>query len=315
MTTSPLRLGISRCLLGEQVRFDGGHKRNTFLTEVLGRFVEWVPICPEVEAGLGTPREPMKLAGNPRHPRLITVDTRQDKTKVLERFSTNRVRELTSRDLSGFVFKARSPSCGVQAVPVYDRAGGFTRSAVGLFAHQFMERFPFIPIEEEDRLLDTDQRTHFLERVYCYRRWCEFVRSPITKQGLAHFHATHKYLLMAHSPSHSKRMGSLLARNRRSRPAGIAKRYGIELANAMRVRPSLAKHTNVLQHLLGYFRNRLTRTERVTMQRMVERYRAGDIPLAIPLTAIKEIAQRLELTYLSEQVYFEPYPRHLMEYL
>jgi uncharacterized protein YbbK (DUF523 family) len=134
MTATPLRIGISRCLLGHEVRYDGGHKRDQFLNEVLGRCVEWVPICPEVEAGLGVPREPMRLMGNSQHPRLITVDTQQDKTKILDQFSRNRVRELTSLDLSGYVFKARSPSCGMQAVPLYDRAGGFTQNGAGLFA-------------------------------------------------------------------------------------------------------------------------------------------------------------------------------------
>lgn len=315
MTTALLRLGISRCLLGEEVRFDGGHKRDNFLTEVLGRYMEWVPICPEVEAGLGIPREPMRLVGNSQHPRLITVDTQQDKTKMLERFSTGRVRELKSLDLSGYVFKARSPSCGTQAVPLYDREGGFNRSGVGLFASRFMDRFPLIPIEEEDRLLDEDQRAHFLERVYCYRRWCEFLRSPITKQGLVHFHAAHKYLLMAHSRVHSQRLGSLVARGHLSRPADIARRYGVELMNAMRVRTSLPKHASVLQHLLGYFRKRLTQPERATMQRMIEDFRKGHVPLALPLTAIEDMAQRFELTYLCEQVYFEPYPRHLMKQL
>ena len=307
-----IRIGISQCLLGDPVRYDGGHKRNDFLADVLDQHVEWVPVCPEVEAGFGVPREAMQLVGSARHPRLMTIATKQDKTNALVQFSVRRVQELESLDLSGYVFKARSPSCGTQAVPLYDRDGGFTRSAVGLFARAFMEQFPLMPIEEEDRLLDENHRAHFLERVYGYRRWREFLRSPVTKQRLVQFHATHKYLLMAHSLVHAQRLGSLVARAHRSRPADLARRYGVELMDTMRIRTSLPKHANVLQHLLGYFKKRLTRNERATILRVIDDFRTGHVPLAVPLTAIEDLTQRFELSYLCEQVYFEPYPRQLM---
>ncbi len=311
MATGPLRLGISRCLLGDPVRYDGGHKRDHFLTDIWGHSFQWVPVCPEVEAGLGTPREPMKLVGNSRDPRLITVETGQDKTTMLERFSAQRVEELNDLDLSGFVFKARSPSCGIEAVPLYDRKEKVNRKGAGLFANRFMARFPLVPIEEEDRLLDEEQRAHFLERVYCYRRWCEFLRSPLTKPGLMHFHATHKYLLMAHSPVQTQRLGSLVARAQISRSNDIASRYGIGFTNTLRIRTSLPKHANVLQHLFGYFRKQLAQPEREKIQCLIEAFRKGQVPLAAPLTAIKDWVQRTELTYLSEQVYFEPYPSRL----
>ena len=201
MTTAPLRLGISRCLLGEEVRFDGGHKRDNFLTEVLGRYVEWVPVCPEVEAGLGTPREAMRLVGDPQHPRLVTIKSGTDHTRALETMTTNRIDELKELDLSGYVFKKGSPSCGIERVRIYNEHGMPSRNGVGLFARAFIEQFPLIPVEEEGRLCDPTLRENFIERVFCYRRWQDLVQSGVTKQALVQFHTIHKYLLLAHQPA------------------------------------------------------------------------------------------------------------------
>lgn len=170
MNPSPIRIGISRCLLGDDVRFDGGHKRDPFLVEVLGRYVEWVPVCPEVEAGFGVPREPMLLIGRATAPRLVTTSTRRDLTKSLKAFSTRRIRELRALDLSGFVFKARSPSCGVEGVPLYDRQGIARPDGMGLFARAFQNAFPLIPVAEEDHLADAVGCEHFIARVYAYHR-------------------------------------------------------------------------------------------------------------------------------------------------
>jgi uncharacterized protein YbbK (DUF523 family) len=198
MTTSPLRLGISRCLLGEEVRFDGGHKRDTFLTEVLGRYVEWVPVCPEVEAGLGTPREAMRLVGDPQDPRLVTIKSGSDHTGALEMITTNRIEELKELDLSGYVFKKGSPSCGIERVSIYNEHGKASRNGVGLFSRAFTEQFPLIPVEEEGRLCNPTLRENFIERVFCYRRWQDLVQSGVTRQPLVQFHRIHKYLLLAH---------------------------------------------------------------------------------------------------------------------
>jgi uncharacterized protein YbbK (DUF523 family) len=168
-TTLP-RIGISRCLLGEQVRHDGGHKRDGFLIEALGQHVEWVPVCPEVELGLGTPREPMQLAGDPQAPRLITINTGIDHTEAMTRFSRQRVRELEALDLSGYIFKADSPSCGTRQVALFDAQDIETHDGIGLFARAFMEHFPAMPVEEETRLHDPQAVKSFLERVLSYRR-------------------------------------------------------------------------------------------------------------------------------------------------
>jgi uncharacterized protein YbbK (DUF523 family) len=166
--TPRLRIGISRCLLGDNVRYDGGHKRDGFLIEALGRSVEWVPVCPEVEVGLGTPREPMRLVGEPRAPRLITINTGIDHTNAMTRFARQRVRELEALNLSGFVFKSNSPSCGISGVPLLNAQGIETHDGVGLFARAFVAHFPEMPAEEEGRLHDPQVLKNFLERVLNY---------------------------------------------------------------------------------------------------------------------------------------------------
>lgn len=166
----PLRIGISQCLLGDNVRYDGGHKRDAFLIETLGRHVEWVPVCPEVELGLGTPREPMRLVGDPHTPRLITITSGTDHTEAMERFSQQRVRELEGLNLSGYVFKADSPSCGIGEVPLLNTEGTETKNGIGLFARAFMMHFPSIPVEEESRLRDPKILKNFLDQAHGYHR-------------------------------------------------------------------------------------------------------------------------------------------------
>ena len=169
MTRETLRIGISQCLLGDKVRYDGGHKRDSFLIEALGRHVEWVPVCPEAELGLGTPREPMRLVGDLQAPRLVTITTGIDHTDEMNHFAQQRVRQLEALDLSGYVFKADSPSCGITQVPLFNQDIE-TNDGVGLFARAFIEYFPLIPIEEESRLHDLQAVNSFLERILAYRR-------------------------------------------------------------------------------------------------------------------------------------------------
>ena len=192
-TALPTRIGVSRCLLGEEVRYDGGHKRDRFLTDVLSRYVEWVPICPEVEAGLGTPREPMRLVGDPQHPRLVTIESGIDHTHALETMITNRIETLKKLDLSGYIFKKGSPSCGIERVRIYNEHGMHSRKGIGLFARAFMKQFPLTPVEEEGRLCDPTLRENFIERVFCYRRCQDLIQSGATKQTLVQFHTIHKY--------------------------------------------------------------------------------------------------------------------------
>jgi uncharacterized protein YbgA (DUF1722 family)/uncharacterized protein YbbK (DUF523 family) len=312
MTTLPLRVGISRCLLGEEVRFDGGHKRDTFLTEVLGRYVEWVPVCPEVEAGLGTPREVMRLVGDPEDPRLVTIKSVTDHTRALEMMTKNRIEELKELDLSGYVFKKGSPSCGIERVRIYNEHGKPSRTGVGLFARAFIEQFPLIPVEEEGRLCDPTLRENFIERVFCYRRWQDLVQSGVTRQALVQFHTIHKYLLLAHHPQQCEVLGRLIGQAHQHRPKELAHRYGKLFMKALAVKATLRKHVNVLQHILGYFKERLGAHEKAELLGVIGDYHHGLTPLIVPLTLIRHYVQIFDVTYILDQVYLNPHPKEIM---
>ena len=312
MTAFPLRLGISRCLLGDEVRFDGGHKRDHFLTDVLGRYVEWVPVCPEVEAGLGTPREAMRLVGNPHRPRLMTITSKRDHTQAMESMLDERLDSLRALDLSGFVFKRGSPSCGVERVRVYTAQGMPSHSGAGIFAKAFRDEFPLVPIEEEGRLSDPSLRENFIERVFCYRRFQDLVQNGVTRQALIRFHTIHKYLLLSHSPQHYKTMGQLVAQAKRYHPKDLTVKYGELLMKTLAMKATVRKHVNVLQHILGYFKNRLTAQEKVELLGVIDDYHRGLTPLIVPLTLMKHYVHVFDMSYIRDQVYLNPHPKELM---
>jgi len=312
MTTVPLRLGISRCLLGDQVRFDGGHKRDHFLTDVFGRYVQWVRVCPEVEAGLGTPREAMRLVGDPDRPRLITIKSGRDHTDALHRITVDRLDSLKSSDLSGYVFKKDSPSCGVERVRIYNRYGMPSRSGVGLFARAFIERFPLIPVEEEGRLYDPALRENFIERVFSFRRYQDLLEKGPTRQAVVHFHTIHKYLLLAHSQPHYQALGRLVGRANHYRPKELAMKYGELFMKALAVKATVRKHVNVLEHIFGFFKNQLEDEEKAELLGVIEDYHRGLTPLIVPLTLIKQYVRKLEVEYIHNQVYLNPHPKELM---
>ncbi|MBS0170603.1 MAG: DUF523 and DUF1722 domain-containing protein [Nitrospira sp.] len=312
MRTVALRLGISRCLLGEQVRFDGGHKRDLFLIDVLGRYVEWVPVCPEVEAGLGTPREAMRLVGNPQQPRLVGIQSGQDHTGALGAMTDRRLADLATGDLSGFVFKKDSPSCGVERVRTYNDHGMPNRKGVGLFARAFIGRFPLIPVEEEGRLSDPLLRENFIERVFCYRRWQDLIHGGVTRQAVVRFHTIHKYLLLAHSAPHYRELGRLVAQVHEYRPKDLALRYGELFMQALAVRATVRKHVNVLHHILGHFTDRLDAQEKSELLGVIADYHQGLTPLIVPLTLIKHYVQVFDVEYIRDQVYLNPHPKELM---
>lgn len=312
MTATPLRLGISRCLLGEEVRFDGGHKRDRFLTDVLGRYVEWVPVCPEVEAGLGTPREAMRLVGGPHHLRLVTIKSGRDHTRAIETMARNRLQELEGLGLCGYVFKKDSPSCGVERVRTYNEHGMPNQHGVGLFAGAFLERFPLIPVEEEGRLCDARLRENFIERVFCYRRWQDLVQSGISRQSVVRFHTIHKYLLLAHSAQHHRLLGRLVAQVNEYRPKDLALRYGELFMQALATKATVRKHVNVLQHIVGHFKGRLHGQEKAELVGVIGDYHRGLTPLIVPLTLIKHYVRIFDVPYIRDQVYLTPHPKELM---
>lgn len=311
-TALPLRLGISRCLLGDAVRYDGGHKRDPFLVDVLGPHVEWVPVCPEVEVGLGTPRDPMRLYGTPQRSRLLTIRTQIDHTESIGRWSEMRLRELASLALSGYVFKQDSPSCGVERVRIFNAQGVPAARGAGLFARAFQQQFPLTPVEEDGALGDAAVRDNFIERVFAYHRWRCLLQEGVTRQRLIQFHTVHKYVLLAHSPQHYRTLGAQVAALHRVTPQVAAERYGALFMAALALRATVRKHVNVLQHLLGHFRTQLSAPQRRELAEAIDAYRREEVPLLVPLTLMRHYVRVFDVPYVREQVYLNPHPKELL---
>lgn len=298
------------CLLGERVRHDGGHKRNSYVTDTLARFVEWVPVCPEVEVGLGTPREAIHLVQREGEVRLVGVRSRTDHTAAMRQYARRRVEALAAERLSGFILKKDSPSCGLDRVRVHHGPGSVSRTGRGLFAAALVERFPNLPIEEEGRLCDPRLRENWVERVFAYHRLQALWAARWRIGDLVQFHTAHKLLLMAHSPQHHTRLGRLVA-EARVPSAGLRAQYEREFMAVLTRLATRGRHANVLQHILGHFRNRLDGPVRSEILALIEDYRRGLVPLVVPLTLVAHYVRVLGIDYLARQVYLEPHPKEL----
>lgn len=311
-SNSPIRIGISACLLGQAVRFDGGHKRDAFLTGTFGEFVEWVPVCPEIECGLGTPREAMRLVRGADGVRLVTIRTARDLTADMARYAAARVEQLAADALCGYVLKKDSPSCGLHRVKVYDEHHAPARSGRGMFAARLVERFPDLPVEEEGRLRDPRLRENFVERVFAYWRLRRVFGERWSLGALVRFHTAHKLIVMAHSPDAYRHLGKLVARARSMRRADIERSYSAGLMAALAAMATPPRHANVLQHMAGYFRNRLDHGSKRELLETIEDYRRGLVPLVVPITLMRHHVRAAGVAYLAGQLYLQPHPRELM---
>ena len=308
-----LRIGVSACLLGQRVRFDGGHKRDPFLADALGRFVEWVQVCPEEGAGFGTPREAMRLVQTEAGIRLLTVRSRRDLTGELSAHSASQVSQLAALDLDGFVLKKDSPSCGLTRVKVYTEHGGPTRSGRGLFAQALCARLPLLPVEEEGRLCDPPIRENFVERLFAYRRLRGLLTTPqLRTRDVVQFHARHKLLLLAHAPAAYAELGRLVAGVRDGALAAVAAGYGEIFMRALTTIATRGRHSNVLRHMAGYLRELLVDDARRDVATAIDDYQGGLIPLVVPVRLIAHYAKLHEVRYLCEQFYLDPHPKELM---
>ena len=311
-TARPIRVGTSACLLGSQVRFDGGHKRERFLTETLAPYFEFVPVCPEVESGLPVPRPTLRLVGEESAPRLVFGESGEDYTPQLEGWAKAKLAALEKLDLCGFVLKSDSPSCGMERVKVYSDKGMPSKKGRGIFAAALLARFPLLPVEEEGRLNDAKLRETFVESVFAYWRWRNLLEEGLSMARLVDFHRIHKYLLLAHSPEHYASLGRLVAAGKKLTKNELAERYGAGLMEAMRHNASRGRHFNVLQHMAGYFRDELEPASRDELHQTLYDYRAGLVPLVVPMTLIRHHVRVREVAYLRDQVYLAPHPKELM---
>ncbi len=306
-----IRLGISSCLLGNPVRYDGGHQLDRFLRDTLGQYVDYVPVCPEAECGLGIPRETMRLEGEPGSVRLLTTRTKLDHTERMRQWAAARVVELENEGLCGFVFKGGSPSSGMERVKLYDANGVPRKIGVGLFAAAFMEHFPLLPVEEDGRLHDPVLRENFIERIFVARRWRALVGEGKKIGSLVAFHTAHKLLIMAHSPKHYSEMGKLVARAKDVDRDELYDSYQKLLMDALKLRATLKKNTNVLQHLMGYFKKELSSDEKQELLEVFQQYHDGTVPLIVPITLIRHYVRKYDQPYLKDQMYLNPHPIEL----
>ena len=313
-SAAPIRLGISSCLLGEEVRFDGGHKRDRFLLESLGPFVEWIPVCPEVDAGLGIPRPALRLVATSANgePRVLESRSGADRTKLLDRAAKRQAAGFREHDLCGFVLKKDSPSCGLYRVKIYCEGMPSRRDGRGRFATALLARYPELPVEEEGRLNDPRLRENFIERVFAYRRLKGLFSGRWSSGEVVAFHTAHKLQLMAHSPQAYRSLGRLVAAVKDTPRAAFSAQYRQEFMQAMSVLATPGRVTNVLQHMAGYFRKALDDGSRRELAELIDDYRAGMVPLVVPLTLIRHHARVLDEAYLLGQVYLEPHPKELM---
>jgi uncharacterized protein YbgA (DUF1722 family)/uncharacterized protein YbbK (DUF523 family) len=311
MIEKKIRLGISTCLLGENVRYDGGHKLDRFLTDTLGQYVEYIPVCPEVECGLPVPRESMHLEGNPESPRLITSRTMQDMTERMVSWAEKRVVELEKEEVCGFIFKSDSPSSGMERVKVYNEKGMSVKKGIGMFARIFMKHFPLLPVEDEGRLHDPGLRENFIERIFTLKRWREVLTRKENRGNVVDFHTKHKLLILSHSPKHYQTTGKLVARAKELSLREFYQQYRILLMESLMLKTTPKKNANVLQHMMGYFKEQLSSDEKQELLEVIEVYRKGYTPLIVPITLIQHYVRKYDQPYLKEQIYLNPHPLEL----
>ena len=308
----PIRIGVSSCLLGMKVRFDGNHKLDTYLTKILDEYFEFIPSCPEVEIGMGIPRETIRLVGHDDDPSLIAPDSGNDYTQKMNDYSRDRMLYLKSKKIHGYILKSGSPSCGMERVRVYDKNNVPTKSGVGLFARKLMNENPLLPVEEEGRLKDMKLRENFIERVFAYYRLQAFLEAEPTPAKLVDFHTRNKMTIMAHNVSAYREMGRLVANAGTLDLSKLLGEYSVLYMNALKTKATRKRHANVLYHLIGHFKKIVDASLQQNMVQQIEAYRQGLVPLIVPISLIRHHLIEYDGTWLSSQTYLNPYPEELM---
>lgn len=306
----PVRLGVSSCLLGEKVRYDGGHARSQYVSDVMSDWVEWVRVCPENEIGLGTPRPTLRLVHDEGRQRLIAPSTEADHTEAMESFSRQRVASIG--ELDGFVVKRASPSCGMERIRVYGKSGmPRERNARGLFTKELMEQRPGLPVEEEGRLNDQLLRETFVDRIFCHNRWRNLEAKGLSRARLIEFHTAHKLLLRSHDEVGYQQLGQVVASLGQREDEEVFADYRAKFELTLRNKMTRRKHINVLSHALGYFKRILETREKRQIQTSIGDFSDGLLPLAVPLKLLHFSSIKHDVEYLASQLYFEPHPKQL----
>ena len=304
-----IRIGISRCLLGENVRYDGGHKLDRYIRDTLGKYFDYVGVCPEVECGMTTPMEALRLVGDPDAPRLMTQKTKKDYTDQMQDWGRRRLDGLEPEELCGYIFKAKSPSSGMTRIKVYQENGSPVNTGVGIWARMFMDRFPLLPAEDDGRLHDPRIRENFIERVFVFKRFRDMIKQGKNTGNLVEFHTRHKLLIRAHSEEIYREMGKLVAEAKGKKD--IFEEYLELLTKAMALQATTKKHRNVLMHIMGHFKKFLTSDEKQELLEVIDHYADGLVPLIVPMTLINHFVRKYDEQYLKGQYYLNPHPIEL----
>ncbi|MDJ0842035.1 MAG: DUF523 and DUF1722 domain-containing protein [Acidobacteriota bacterium] len=304
-------IGVSSCLLGEAVRFNGGHSRARFVTDVLDKVFNWVPFCPEMEAGMGTPREAVRLVGDEESPRVIGSNTGRDWTVEVRSAAEHFLRLPAARTLHGFILKKKSPSCGMERVPLYKEDGNKKGTSMGVFAAALKKAYPLMPMEEEGRLNDPRLRENFAVRVYAFKAWRDLLSSGVSPARLVEFHARQKMLLIAHHPGQARKLGKLVALAGKEPLSPLVEQYGKGFMACLALSPRMKYHVQVLQRFLGFLKNHLSPSDRSELHDCVEQYRGHLVPLSVPLTLLKHHLRKNPHPWANQQTYLAPFPRQL----
>ncbi len=309
--TEKIKIGVSSCLLGLSVRYDGGHKHDRFITDTLGRYMEFVPVCPEVESGFKVPRLPFHLEGHPETPHLLITKTREDVTEIMKNWAAGKIQVLEKENLCGFIFKSKSPSSGMERVKVYNEKKIPRKAGVGIFAKAFMDAFPLLPVEDEGRLHDPGLRENFIERIFALKRWREMLSKKRSLKDLVDYHTSNKLLILSHSPEYYRKMGKLVADGKQYPIEKLFENYEIFLLRGLKFKATIKKNVNVLHHILGYFKKVLSPDEKKEVLEILERYQNGYLPLIVPVTLMNHFVRKYDQPYLQKQTYLNPHPLDL----
>ena len=312
MGTARPVVAVSSCLLGQKVRYDGGHKHSRYLTGVLSEHFELVPVCPEAEVGMGTPRETVRLEGDVEAPRMVAPKSGADWTARMNAYARRRLRDADMQDLDGFVFKKKSPSCGLFRLGVVQDHGQAILTGRGLFAAVFTKANPLVPVEEEGRLGDARLRENFLERIFAYHRVKRVFAGRWRRGSIVDFHSREKYLLLSHSPRHYKELGRLVAAIAMHKPSEFKSKYVDLYMEALAVKATTRRHVNALMHIAGHLRGHVAPMERERVRAVIDDFASGLVPLVVPMTLLKHYVELNGIPYVSDQTYLSPHPKELM---
>ncbi len=306
-----VRIGISSCLLGERVRWNGGHTRDRFLTDTLGEYVEWVPVCPEKEVGMGVPREQVRLLGDPEDPKLVGRESGEDWTERMQSYAEKRIDELRENNLHGYILKRGSPTCGMEKIKVLDDRQQPNGEGPGLFARKLMEKLSLLPVEDDGRLNDPVIRENFIERIFAFHRWRRLIDRNPESSDLIEFHTAHKMTLLAHHQEKYRELGRLISSVGNGTFEEIRDEYGRRFMETMAEHADRGGHANVLHHLQGYLKEKIPDDDRQELDREIRKYREGQVPLIVPVTLLKHHFRKNPMDWVMKQTYLNPYPAEL----